>query len=434
MTIVNVVDAPCGYGKTSWAIEYMNTHDTGYHRFIYVTPFLEEVARVQKCVSYRTFHEPLSSKGETKLDDLHRLLGAGKDIATTHALFRLANAETRELIRSNHYTLILDEVMNVIEQVPLKKDDLESMVALGLIEYELNNRGLTYIKWKQDQLEHESQFDIFKKYAIGNNLMLCAEKTALMWNLPCDIFKLFKDVFILTYLFKGQFQRYYYDLHGIEYRYLSVAKVDQKYVLVPYNERDVHDKEELRSRITIYEGKLNDIGDDRNTLSKSWLENSRNKDLITTLKRNAFSFLTNHCKANNSTALWTTVKGNNERIQKRLTPKGYKKAFIPMTERATNIHKNKYHLAYLVNRFMNPIEKGFFQLYDVKVDEDTWALSELIQWVWRSSIRDTDGKPIVIYIPSKRMRDLFKEYLNSDKFETLPVEAVTNEPPSDWNL
>lgn len=96
--------------------------------------------------------------------------------------------------------------------------------------------------------------------------------------------------------------------------------------------------------------------------------------------------------------------------------------------------KAKYHLAYLVNRFMNPIEKGFFQQYDVKVDEDTWALSELIQWVWRSSIRDLDGKPIVIYIPSKRMRDLFKQYLTSDKFEALPEEAVTNQLPSDWNL
>ncbi|MEK3749008.1 hypothetical protein NYE25_12245 [Paenibacillus sp. FSL E2-8871] len=432
MTNINIVDAPCGYGKTSWAIQYMNEMSVESHSFIYVTPFLEEVKRVQQSVHLREFHEPKSIKGDTKLEDLHRLLGEGKDIATTHALFKMANAETRELIRSNNYTLILDEVMNVIEQVPLKKDDLESMVDLGLIEYEINDRGLTYINWKQDRLEHESQFDIFKKYAIGNNLMLCADKTALMWNLPCDIFKMFKGVFILTYLFKGQFQRYYYDLHDIKYRYLSVAKDDQEYRLVQYNDREVHDKEHIRRRITIYEGKLNDIGDDRNKLSKSWLENSRNKDIITTLKRNTFSFLTNHCKANNSTALWTTVKGNNERIQKKLTPKGYKNAFIPMTERATNLHKDKYHLAYLVNRFMNPIEKGFFQQYDVQVDEDTWALSELIQWVWRSSIRD--GKPIVIYIPSKRMRDLFKQYLTSDKFETLPEEAVTDQPPSDWNL
>ncbi|WP_088549807.1 hypothetical protein [Paenibacillus aquistagni] len=432
MTIVNVIDAPCGFGKTSWAIQYMNEMSIQSHSFIYVTPFLDEVTRVQKSVLSREFHEPKSIKGDTKLEDLHRLLGEGKDIATTHALFKMANSETRDLIRSNNYTLILDEVMNVIEQVPLKKDDLESMEELELIEYEVNDRGLTYIRWKQERLDHESQFDIFKKYAVGNNLMLCADKTALIWNLPCDIFKLFSDVFIMTYLFKGQFQRYYYDLHGIKYRYLSVAKNDQEYKLVPYIDREVHDKERLRSLITVYEGKLNDIGDNRNKLSKGWLENIRNKDLIITLKRHTFNFLTNYCKANNSTALWTTVKGNNEKIQKKLTPKGYKNSFIPMTERATNLHKDKYHLAYLVNRFMNPIEKGFFQQYNVQVDEDTWALSELIQWIWRSSIRD--GKPIVIYIPSKRMRDLFKQYLTSDKFETLPEEVVIDQPPSDWNL
>lgn len=43
------------------------------------------------------------------------------------------------------------------------------------------------------------------------------------------------------------------------------------------------------------------------------------------------------------------------------------------------------------------------------VDEDAYALSEMLQWIWRSSIRD--GKPINIYIPSKRMRTLLMNWL-----------------------
>jgi len=39
-------------------------------------------------------------------------------------------------------------------------------------------------------------------------------------------------------------------------------------------------------------------------------------------------------------------------------------------------------------------------------------LSELIQWVWRSAIRD--GNSINIYIPSSRMRNLFIEWLNNE--------------------
>ncbi|MCM3635300.1 hypothetical protein [Paenibacillus camelliae] len=430
MTNVNVVDAPCGYGKTSWAIQYMNEMSIETHKFIYVTPFLNEVTRVQESVYSRKFYEPESIKGETKLDDLHRLLGQGKDIATTHALFQMANAETKELIRINNYTLILDEVMNVIEQVPLKKNDLDLLIEARVIDYVVDN-GLTYIKWNEDKVEYDTEYNHIKQMALANNLMYC-DNSALIWNLPCDIFLMFKDVFILTYLFKGQFQRYYYDLHGIQYRYLSVVKDQQEYSLVPYQNRQIHDKTALNKLVSIYEGQLNAIGDKRNALSTSWFENQKNKDFIPILKRNTYNFFTNICKANNNTALWTTVMGSKEKNRIKVQPKSFTKCFIPMTSRATNQYKEKYHLAYLINRFMNPIEKKFFEQYGVEVDQDAWALSELIQWVWRSRVRE--GQSIHIYIPSRRMRKLFSNYLTSDDFETPPQNAIVDEPPSDWHI
>lgn len=404
MTTVNIIDAPCGYGKTSWAIQYMNDMSIESHRFIYVTPFLDEVTRVQQSVHSRIFYEPESMNGKTKLEDLHRLLGQGKDIATTHALFQMANNETKELIRSNNYTLILDEVMNVIEQVPLKKNDLDLLIEARVINYEVTNKGLTYIKWNEEKVDYDTEYNHIKQMALANNLMYC-DNSALIWNLPCDIFLMFKDVFILTYLFKGQFQRYYYDLHGVQYRYLSVIKDHDGYSVVPYQNRQIHDKNALNKLVSIYEGQLNAIGDKRNALSTSWFERPSNKDLIATLKRNAYNYFTNLCKASKDTAIWTTVKGNKDCIMKKVKPKSFAKCFIPMTSRATNLYKEKHHLAYLVNRFMNPIEKKFFEQYGVKIDEDAWALSELIQWVWRSRIRN--GHSITIYIPSKRMRDLF---------------------------
>ena len=36
--------------------------------------------------------------------------------------------------------------------------------------------------------------------------------------------------------------------------------------------------------------------------------------------------------------------------------------------------------------------------------EELYALGEMVQWIYRSQIRR--GDPIVIYIPSKRMRDI----------------------------
>ena len=44
-------------------------------------------------------------------------------------------------------------------------------------------------------------------------------------------------------------------------------------------------------------------------------------------------------------------------------------------------------------------------------DENLYALSELLQWIWRSTIRD--NKPVCIYIPSERMLNLLIDWLNN---------------------
>ena len=41
--------------------------------------------------------------------------------------------------------------------------------------------------------------------------------------------------------------------------------------------------------------------------------------------------------------------------------------------------------------------------------KDAYALTELIQWVWRSRVRN--GHPITLYLPSPRMRTLLKDCL-----------------------
>ncbi|MBY0120923.1 DEAD/DEAH box helicase family protein [Bacillus sp. S/N-304-OC-R1] len=429
-TTLNIVDAPCGYGKTSWAIQYMNDMHVDTHKFIFVTPYLNEISRIRESVKSRNFVEPTVSNGNTKLEDLHQLLADGADICTTHSLFKMANDETKQLLEVNNYTLILDEVMNVIEIVPTRKNDLDVMLDSNLIELVQKENGLKYIIWNKNKLHCDSRFNNIKRLALTGNLIY-SEKKAIIWNFPCDFFYAFEHVFLLTYLFRGQKQRYYYDLHNIRYRYLSVIKIGLDYSLIPYSERIKLNKEKLASLIHIYKGKLNDIGNDPYSLSKEWLE--KKTKFVSVLRRNTYNYLTNMCKANKDTALWTTLKGGDKKkIQKKVEPKSFVNSFLSVNSRATNEHKHKYHLAYLSNRFMNPIEKGFFKQQGIVVDEKAWALSELIQWVWRSRIREE--LPINIYIPSSRMRNLFLSYLSSEVFEEAPENAITNEYPSDWNI
>ena len=44
-----------------------------------------------------------------------------------------------------------------------------------------------------------------------------------------------------------------------------------------------------------------------------------------------------------------------------------------------------------------------------------FALSEMLQWIWRSRIRQ--GESINIYVPSKRMRNLLLDWLNGKEIK-----------------
>lgn len=129
------------------------------------------------------------------------------------------------------------------------------------------------------------------------------------------------------------------------------------------------------------------------------------------LRKNLYTYFRNEAKAKSNDIIWTTRKdyGN---VKGGLKGKGYSKGFIVLNQRATNDYAEKHNLAYVYNRFMNPYEKTFFQSAGIEVNEELLALSDLLQWVWRSAIRKNPAEPITIYIPSTRMRNLLKGWLN----------------------
>lgn len=45
----------------------------------------------------------------------------------------------------------------------------------------------------------------------------------------------------------------------------------------------------------------------------------------------------------------------------------------------------------------------------MEIEEDEYALSEMVQLIFRSAIRE--GNPITVYIPSKKMRELLEDWI-----------------------
>ena len=80
--------------------------------------------------------------------------------------------------------------------------------------------------------------------------------------------------------------------------------------------------------------------------------------------------------------------------------------------KATNDWADTSHVAYLVNIHLRPVLVKFMAARGQDINQDIYAVSEMVQFLWRSRIRK--GEPIVVYVPSSRMRSLLIGWLNGE--------------------
>lgn len=433
---VTVVDSIMGTGKTSWAIQYMNEHPEQH--FVFVTPFLDEVKRIIKSCPDLHFCQPDYRSGR-KIDDFNLLLMEGRNIALTHSTFSNATAETYEYISNGKYVLILDEVLDILVDFNeatndhIRHDDIKLLLTKNFISYDEYGK----VAWKSESYL-DSKYGNVERIAKNGNLYYLDE-SMLVWQFPPEIFQCFQSMYLLTYLFDGSYLKPYFDYHGIKYELADVCKMQSgKYELTGWRD-DREERKRLKKLITVCtDRKLN--GYDAGSLSKSWFIKMNKGNHLGKLKANLFNYFHNIAKAKSAEIMWSCFQD----YQIKLQGKGYTetrkpnqeekeflqsvgkterekfrkklKCFVPCNARATNDFRERSVLAYALNVFCNPYVKRYFSNKNkvcgtnIAVDEDKLALSYLIQWIWRSRIRD--GKPIQVYIPSTRMRNLFMDWLD----------------------
>ena len=132
--------------------------------------------------------------------------------------------------------------------------------------------------------------------------------------------------------------------------------------------------------------------------------------------------------------MWSCV----ESCMKKLQPKGYVRirgltkqenklpdksreklreslrCFVPCNARASNDFKSRRALAYCLNLYPPVDLESFFTSTGKRVSfsRDQFAIQSLIQWIFRSCIRD--GKPIDLFLPSQRMQKLLASWLDGE--------------------
>lgn len=403
--MITVIDAPCGTGKTHKAIEYMKSHpDT---RFIYITPFLSECERIRKEVP-NTYTPTINNSCGTKLEGIKILMrNYTSNIASTHSLFERFSPEMADMIKTQHMVLILDEVMDVVRELDkdsLPPSDIPILLESGSMAIDEVTGKVT---WTNGNKEYDGRYeDIMDMLQNGQVYAMKNKETnsysCFIWTFPPEVFEAFDDVYILTYLYKYQLQRHYYDFHKIKYEIKTLKNNE----IVPYELQKRH-----TDKIHIFYGKQNDIGkfegNKETALSHNWFR-EKYEPSFNFLKRCINSVVKYHFNTKSKEIIWTTYKD----CKDKLKGKGYSKGFLPCNTRSTNEYIHCHYVMYLLNRYLNPFVANFFRTHGVKItkeQEDMYALSELIQFVFRSAVRN--GEDIYVYVPSERMRNLLEMYI-----------------------
>ena len=376
-------------------------------KFFFLSPFVNEGRRIQEACPEKQF-AVLEERRGSKLNDLRYHVNKGSNIASTHALLERYTPDILEKIKEGGYTLVLDEAYAVTKTVtPTQKRDFLCLLDAGIIGVDPETNLVSFAGGVSFGFEQSAMKGITEHIASGS--VYFYENKLLIWIFPVNILEAFSEIILLTYMFKAQSIYHYLDLNGFSFDYWGTRKLSEGvYEFCKPSEADRPDAE-LASKIHILQNeKLNQIGKSERDLCSKWFAKDamhNNGAKINQLAKNIRNVQKNiyGCPANQF--MWTVYKKDRAAIE----DKNIRPHWVQCSEKATNRWRHKRYLAYAINLFEHPDAYDYFQLFGRKLRDEDWALSEMIQWIWRSAIRD--GEEIWIYIPSSRMRELLENWI-----------------------
>ncbi len=397
-----VVDSIMGSGKSSWAINYMNNNPT--MRFIYIAQFLDEVHRIMENCPQCRFCEPFDLP--SKQHNFKTLIRDNRNIATTHVLFSQLSLSEEEIqdIRKKEYTIIIDETVETVDVFKVSKGDVQNLFDAELIVKEDN--GSVKITEKGETRGDNKYKEVLSYISAGSVFM--HNETCLMWILPPVLFELSESFYILTYLFDASHMKHTLRMYGHHYDIYHIERSGEENTLEPGTKDYAEQKNHIRTLIHLYnDTEKNRLGVGQYNLSNaSWARKKKeDRQIIANAARSFFRTGAVGTPLHVKDCMWSVYKD----VKGSITVRDYDRAWCAYNLRAKNDYRDCYALAYLVNVFEHPTIIDWFKTNGEILDSDAYSLSVLIQWIWRSSIRE--DKPIHLYLPSERMRELLNKWL-----------------------
>lgn len=454
--IITVFDAVCGSGKTNHIMRLIAESDDS-QKFLYITPLIDECHRIagttyqkddvykrpilndvkgdfqfnntsgknftvkkeytydkKNILANRLFKHP-DYKGGNKAHHLKQLMAHKENIVSTHQLFCLLTKD--HLVNANEYILVIDEAMSVFnyydglsvkETKQLFKKKLLSVAEDGYtLIFNKENFGREVFTTKDTKYEELAELCDAKQLAV-------IDESYVIWMLNVNLIKSFKEVWVATYLFEGSQMDSFIKSHQLEYRKVTFGKSPQDFLdLVKIH--GVDDNRLYNCMVKARFNKLNICGDKWFSLSSS--DFKKNEDELTNaLRRNMLNFNNHITKSHKKKYRYHTVFKD---YDSKVSGKKYKNEWLPFNIKATNLYNECHTLAYMMNLFVQPAIKRLCQLMGFPISDEQFALSELIQWIYRSRLRNNEE--IYLYIPSVRMRELLICWMNEWEFTQLDI-------------
>lgn len=412
MTVITVIDRPCGFGKSTDLIRWIKTQKTS-EKFLLVVPELGEVDRFLDALGSKCFETPIVEKdwvnegyADNKTDVLIDILSRGKNVVITHALYERIK-KFQHLLAD--YNVIVDEVPTVAKQVP-------TMFGLGVFKNLLHNKK--YIKidpftqlitatsnWIVDAPDYtEGTDNDIRKFmsVIQSADVYFISGTYCLMPLPEAFFTEPKTLRILTSLFEGTQLEHYMIKRGYAfYLHTDPNELAQFKVQMNINLKVYMNTAKIKAG---YEAMTSKDAKNRK-IAGNFIKNT-----MQMLKKEGLEFPPEFTLIACSKDAWFGKDENpnsNVTRLKTLTRLG-NATYTAMITRGTNKFKDRNVLIMLGKVNLNP---GLAEYLNMKTKKakDQHALSELIQLIYRTGIRDQ--KEVFFITADEENIRLLKEFL-----------------------
>ena len=436
IAVFKLVDSPMGSGKTTAAINYINSMEKYYsqdsnNRVIVCVPYIEQIERWCKNTKLK------SPKKGIKLDQLKKFIANGENIVISHALFNMFDKEIIELLTHGKYKydLFHDEQPQLFRGVigGDRSGDFNDSILDNLGQFDLLNlinSGILVKEqdkfiWNEQSLYNSEKKGVFNPlksmcsvvdlYYYGTNKFDKSCPACLILFTKPEIFNAFNNVWILSYMLKNSIVDCYFTLYSIsDFEYYHIEDYQ-------FKEGYKFEYPQGLNRILLHQGKYNlDYG-----FSKNWYYQNGKDEVLHDIGKCCYNYLRfafGKSSWKSSDYIWTTFSGYEVGIAKG--NKNFSKTrFVPCNTKATNEYKGATAAIYLCNRYPNVMLQGFFNAKGINFDEKLFALSELLQFIFRTNIREVESEKLInVLVPNKRMRELFADWLKSGKDEQYLAE------------